>query len=86
MSALLAGSVRLERPALALEGAFALFATAVTAAVLFTGLEPWIALVVFAAGAVPYLILLARGTFHGPLPPREPSAPAIDASARRPGG
>ncbi len=79
VSALLAGSVRLERPALALEGAFALFATAVTAAVLFTGLEPWIALVVFAAGAVPYLILLARGTFHGPLPPREPSAPVIDA-------
>ncbi len=79
VSALLAGSVRLERPALALEGAFALFATAVTAAVLFTGLEPWIALVVFAAGAVPYLILLARGTFHGPLPPRESSAPVIDA-------
>ena len=79
VSALLAGSVRLERPALALEGAFALFATAVTGAVLFTGLEPWIALVVFAAGAVPYLILLARGTFHGPLPPREPSAPVIDA-------
>jgi cation:H+ antiporter len=72
VSALLAGSVRLEGPALALEGAFALFATAVTGAVLFAGLAPWIALLVFAAGAVPYIVLLARGTFHGPLPPREP--------------
>jgi cation:H+ antiporter len=84
VSALVAGSVRLERPALALEGAFALFAAAVTGAVLFTGLEPWIALVVFAAGAGPYLVLLARGTFHGPLPPREPGpavapAPPVDA-------
>jgi cation:H+ antiporter len=74
MSALLAGSVRLEGPALALEGAFALFATGVTAAVLFAGLAPWIGLAVFAAGAVPYVVLLARGTFHGPLPPREPRA------------
>ena len=72
LSALLAGSVRLEGPALALEGTFALFATGVTGAVLFAGLTPWIALVVFAAGAVPYVVLLARGTFHGPLPPREP--------------
>ena len=84
MSALLAGSVRLDRPALVLEGAFALFATAVTAAVLFTGVPPWLALATFAAGAVPYLVLLARGTFHGPLPPREPpaagtSAPAVGA-------
>ena len=74
MSALLAGSVRLDGPALALEGAFALFAAAVTAGVLFAGLEPWIALVVFVAGAVPYLVLLARGTFHGPPAPREPAA------------
>jgi cation:H+ antiporter len=89
VSALLAGSVRLERPALALEGAFALFATAVTGAVLFAGLAPGIALVVFAAGAAPYLVLLARGTFHGPLPPREPvtegAPPPVDArsAARR---
>ena len=83
VSALLAGSVRLERPALALEGTFALFATAVTAAVLFAGVEPWIALGVFAAGAVPYLILLARGTFHGPLPPRDPAPAAASATAAR---
>jgi cation:H+ antiporter len=80
VSALLAGSVRLERPALALEGAFALFAAAVTGAVLFAGVEPWIALLVFAAGAVAYLVLLARGTFHGPLPPREPARAGAPAS------
>ena len=54
-----------------------------TGAVLFAGLQPWIALVVFAAGAAPYLVLLARGTFHGPLPPREPvtagAPPPVDA-------
>jgi cation:H+ antiporter len=86
MSALLAGSVRLEGAALALEGAFALFAIGVTAAVLFAGLAPWIGLAVFAAGAVPYLVLLARGTFHGPLPPAEakpaqPSGRTLDPRA-----
>jgi cation:H+ antiporter len=84
VSALVAGRVRLDRPALALEGAFALFATAVTAGVLFAGLPPWPALGLFAAGTVPYLVLLARGTFHGPLPPPEPrpaeaSEPILDA-------
>jgi cation:H+ antiporter len=72
LSALLAGSVRLDRPALLLEGAFALFVTAVAAAVLFGPLGAWPGLVLFAAAAIPYLVLLARGTFHGPPPPRPP--------------
>ncbi len=78
MSALIAGRVRLDRRPLALEGAFALFATAVTAGVLFGGVPPWAALAVLAAGTVPYLVLLARGTFHGPPPPR---APRLERSA-----
>ena len=80
LSALVAGSVRLDRPALTLEGAFALFAIAVAAGVLFGPLGAWPALVLLAAAAVPYLVLLGRGTFHGPpapRPPREHSAAAI---------
>jgi cation:H+ antiporter len=70
VSALLAGRVRLDLPALALEGAFALFVTAVAAGVLFGPLGAWAGLALFAAAAVPYLVLLARGTFHGPPAPR----------------
>ena len=80
LSALLAGSVRLDRPALTLEGVFALFVIAVAAGVLFGPLGAWPALVLFAAAAIPYLVLLGRGTFHGPpaaRPPREHSAVAI---------
>jgi len=73
VSALIAGSVRLDRPALALEGAFALFVVAVAGAVLFGWMAPWLALVLLVTLTVPYLVLLARGTFHGPLPPREPA-------------
>jgi cation:H+ antiporter len=72
VSALVAGRVRLDRAALAVEGVFALFATAVTAAVLFGWFPAWAALALLAAGTAPYLILLARGTFHDPSPPREP--------------
>jgi cation:H+ antiporter len=73
VSALLAGRVRLDRGALLVEGAFALFATAVTAGVLFGWLPAWAAVALLAAGTAPYLVLLARGTFHGPSPPRAPA-------------
>jgi cation:H+ antiporter len=72
VSALLAGRVRLDRGALLVEGAFALFATAVTAGVLFGQLPAWAGLGLLAVGTAPYLVLLARGTFHGPPPPRDP--------------
>ncbi|HEY3766177.1 MAG TPA: hypothetical protein VGL44_13555 [Gaiellales bacterium] len=72
VSALLAGSVRLDRPALALEGASALVAAAIAGGVLFGVLPPWLAVALLAAWAAPYLVLLSRGTFHGPLPPRDP--------------
>lgn len=76
VSALLTGSVALARPALALEGAFALFAVAVAGGVLFGVLPPWSALVLLVVWTAPYLVLLARGTFHGPLPPAERTASA----------
>jgi cation:H+ antiporter len=82
VSALVAGGVRLDRPALALEGGFALFVAAVAAAVLFGAIAPWLGVAAIAVCMVPYLVLLARGTFHGPLPPREPTAdspPRLDA-------
>jgi cation:H+ antiporter len=72
VSALLAGRVRLDRGALLVEGGFALFVTAVTAGVLFGQLPAWLALALLAAATAPYLVLLARGTFHAPPPPRDP--------------
>lgn len=72
VSALLAGRVRLDRPALVVEGAFALFVTAVTAGVLFGQMAPWVALALLVTGTAPYLVLLSRGTFHGSPSPREP--------------
>jgi cation:H+ antiporter len=75
VSALLSGGVALARPALALEGAFALFAVAVAGAVLYGVVAPWLALALLVVWTVPYLVLLARGTFHGPLPPK-PREPA----------
>jgi cation:H+ antiporter len=87
-SALLSGGVVLARPALALEGAFALFAVAVSGGVLYGVLAPWAALVLVVAWTVPYLVLLARGTFHGPLPPapRPSSAPMRRPGARAAAG
>jgi cation:H+ antiporter len=77
VSALLAGSVRLDRPALTLEGVFALFVIAVAAGVLFGPLGAWPALVLLTAAAAPYLVLLVRGTFHGPPAPRPPRADSL---------
>jgi len=81
VSALLAGSIRLDRPALALEGVFALFVTGLAAGVLFGSLGAWPALALFAAAAVPYLVLLGRGTFHGPPPPRPPRTDSVATMA-----
>lgn len=73
VSALLAGRVGLDRPALVVEGTFSLFAIAVTAGVLFGWLPALAAVALLAAGTAPYLLLLARGTFHRPSPPRSPA-------------
>jgi cation:H+ antiporter len=88
VSALLSGSVVLARPALALEGAFALFAVVVAGGVLYGVLAPWVGLALLVAWTAPYLVLLARGTFHGPLPPepRSPSTPIRWPGARAAAG
>jgi cation:H+ antiporter len=88
VSALLSGGVALARPALALEGAFALFAIAVSGGVLYAGLPSWTAVALLVVWTVPYLVLLARGTFHGPLPPkpRELTAPIQWPGARAAAG
>ena len=86
VSALLAGRVRLDRGALLVEGAFALFATAVTAGVLFGQLPAWVGLALLAAGTAPYLVLLARGTFHGPPPPRATRGPTTPCAHGAGGG
>ena len=88
VSAVLSGGVALARPALALEGAFALFAVAVAGGVLYGALSPAVAVALLVVWTVPYLVLLARGTFHGPLPPapRTPSAPIRWPGARAAAG
>lgn len=88
VSALLSGGVALARPALALEGAFALFAVAVGGGVLYGVVPSWAALALLVVWTVPYLVLLAKGTFHGPLPPepRAPSAPIRWPGARAAAG
>ena len=81
LSALLAGSVRLDRPALTLEGAFALFVITGAGGVLFGPLSAWPAVVLLAAAAIPYRVLLGRGTCHGAQAPRPPWEPSAAASA-----
>ena len=76
VSALLAGRVRLDRGALLVEGAFALFATAVTAGVLFGRLPAWAAVALLAAGTAPYLVVLARGHVSRPVTAAAPAATA----------
>jgi cation:H+ antiporter len=77
VSALLAGRVRLDRGALLVEGAFALFATGVTAGVLFGQLAPWLALVLLVVGTAPYLVRLSRGTVRSRPPVRVSQVAAL---------
>jgi cation:H+ antiporter len=60
VSAILAGSVRLERRALVREGAVALLAIGIASAVLAGALPPWLGLLVTVVVGVPYLRWLAR--------------------------
>ncbi len=60
LSALLAGSVRIERRPLVTEGAVGLLGALLAAGVVVEVLAPGLALLAFAAALVPYLLLLAR--------------------------
>jgi cation:H+ antiporter len=60
LSAILAGSVRLDRSALVREGAVAMLAIGIASAVLAGVLPPWLGLLVTVAAGVPYLRWLAR--------------------------
>jgi cation:H+ antiporter len=72
LSAVLAGTVRLAREALLLEGAVGLLATLVAAALVLGALPGWAALLLFAAILVPYLLVVARRPGN-PLDERPPS-------------
>jgi cation:H+ antiporter len=65
VSALVAGSVRLSRESLALEGVVGLLVTFIAAAVLFEALPPVAGALILAALLVPYVAVVIRGP--GPL-------------------
>jgi cation:H+ antiporter len=60
LSALLAGSVRIKRRSLAVEGGVGLLAVLVAAGVIVKLLEPVLALLALVAVLIPYLLLLVR--------------------------
>ena len=60
VSAILAGTVSLRPEALVLEGAVGLLATLVGAALVVGALSAWVAITLFAAILLPYLVLVVR--------------------------
>jgi cation:H+ antiporter len=68
LGAMLFGGIRIQREALAVEGAVGLAATVIVGALLITSLGPGIALALLAAVLVPYLTLLSLGPTRAPRP------------------
>ena len=68
LSAILCGGIRIQREALAVEGAVGLAAAVIVGALLITSLGPGIALVLLAVVLVPYVTLLALGPARAPRP------------------
>jgi cation:H+ antiporter len=69
LSAVLAGTVRIGRRALAIEGGVGLAATLVAAGLVVGLLPAWLALVLLAAIVAPYLVIVSRGPAdHAPAP------------------
>lgn len=86
VSAVLAGSLVIRRRALAVEGVVGLAAAAAAAGVVLWALPAWLALALFAAVALPYLVVVSRrpavhspgGYHHGALwKPASLIAPAV---------
>lgn len=67
LSAVVVGVVSLGRGALILEGALGLLATLVAAGLIVGVLSPVLAIVLFAAGVVPYLVIVGRSSGREPL-------------------
>ena len=82
LSAVVAGSVRIEPRSLAVEGAVGLLGALLAAGVIVGAIVPGLALLAFAAVLVPYLILLAR---RAPAPRSPMSALRTDSARRRAG-
>ncbi len=70
LSALLCGGIRIQREALAVEGAVGIAATLVVGLLILTLLGAWVTLVLLALVLVPYLALLAAGPARAPRPLR----------------
>jgi cation:H+ antiporter len=66
LAALLAGSVRIGRRALAAEGGVGIAATLVAGGLVLGLLPAWLALILFAAIVAPYLALVSRGPADHP--------------------
>ena len=71
LSAVLAGTVRIGRRALAVEGGVGIAATLVAGGLVVGLLPAWVALVLLGAIVAPYLVVASRGPAdHSPAPPR----------------
>ncbi|MGH9067103.1 MAG: sodium:calcium antiporter [Acidimicrobiales bacterium] len=75
LSAVIAGRVRVHRPALALNGGASLAATVLVAALLFGAIGPGVTVGLLAAVLVPYLVLLSKRPPRAARPPETASRP-----------
>jgi cation:H+ antiporter len=83
LSAVVAGSVRIEPRSLAVEGAVGLLGALLAAGVIVGAIAPGLALLAFAAVLVPYLILLTRRPTAGRPSRERPSHRLSETPSRR---
>jgi cation:H+ antiporter len=68
LSAVLCGRIRIQRPALAVEGVVGVAVTLAVGALLLKLISPWLTLLLLAIVLVPYLTLLSLGPGRAPRP------------------